>query len=78
LKAAIHRNGSGIKNEVLLYESIPMAVRSGVGLPPLACRDCGFESRRGHRSLSLVNVMCCTGRDLCDGPIPRPEESYRV
>jgi len=26
---------------------------------PLACRDCGFESRRGHGCLSLVNVVCC-------------------
>ena len=26
---------------------------------PLACWDCGFESRRGHGYLSLVNVVCC-------------------
>jgi hypothetical protein len=25
----------------------------------LACCDWGFESRRGHGSLSLVSVMCC-------------------
>jgi hypothetical protein len=29
----------------------------GVGLLPLACWDCGFESRRGHECLSLVSVM---------------------
>jgi hypothetical protein len=23
-------------------------------------------------------VFVLSGRDLCDGPIPRPEESYRV
>jgi hypothetical protein len=28
--------------------------------------------------LSLVIVVCCTGRLLCDGPIPRSEESCRV
>ena len=37
---------------------------------PFACWDCGFESRRGHRCLSLVNVVCrhvevsATGRSL--------------
>jgi hypothetical protein len=31
----------------------------GVGLRPLACWDCGFESRRGHGCLSLVSVVCC-------------------
>jgi hypothetical protein len=31
----------------------------GVGLRPLACWDCGFESRRGYWCLSLVSVVCC-------------------
>jgi hypothetical protein len=31
----------------------------GVDLRPLACWDCRFESRGGHRSLSLVSVVCC-------------------
>ena len=46
-------------------------------LGPIACWDCGFESRRGHGCLS---VECCvlSGRDVCDGPIPHPEESYRL
>lgn len=26
----------------------------------------------------LVNVVYCIGKDLCDRPIPRPQESYRV
>jgi hypothetical protein len=30
----------------------------GVGLRPLACWDCGFESRQGHGCLSHVNVCC--------------------
>jgi len=25
-----------------------------------------------------VNVVCCAGRGLCVGPIPRPEYFYRV
>jgi len=39
-------------------------------LRPLVCLDCGFESRRGHGCLSVVNVVCCqvevstTGRSL--------------
>jgi hypothetical protein len=46
-----------------------------VGLRPLASWDCGFgfESRRPHECLSLVNIVCChvevssTGRSLVQG-----------
>jgi hypothetical protein len=31
----------------------------GVGLRPLACWNCGFESHRVHGCLSLVSVVCC-------------------
>jgi hypothetical protein len=31
----------------------------GVGLRPVACWDCGFESRKRHGCLSLVSVVCC-------------------
>ena len=31
----------------------------GVGLRPLACRECGLESHRGHGCLSVVSVVCC-------------------
>jgi len=31
----------------------------GVGLRPLACWDCGPESRRGRECLSVVSVVCC-------------------
>ena len=30
-----------------------------VGLRPLTCWDCRFESRRGHGYLSVVSVVCC-------------------
>jgi hypothetical protein len=40
---------------------------------------CGFESNRGlgggHGCLSVVNVVCCAGRGLCDELITRPEEA---
>jgi hypothetical protein len=50
----------------------------GVGLRLLACWDCGFESRR--RTWMFVCCECCvlSDRGLCEGPITRPEESYRV
>jgi hypothetical protein len=32
---------------------------SDVGLRPLACWDCEFESPRGMDGLSLVSVVCC-------------------
>jgi len=47
----------------------------GVGLRPLACWDCGFESHRGHGCLSVVSVL--SGRGLCDELITRLE-SYRL
>jgi hypothetical protein len=31
----------------------------GVDLRPLACWDCGFDTRRGHGWLSVVSVVCC-------------------
>ena len=49
----------------------------GIVLQPLACWDCGFESRRGNGCLSPVHAVCCAGRGLCDGPIPRRGEFYR-
>jgi hypothetical protein len=50
---------------------------SGLGLRPSACWDRGFESHRGHGCLSCtVFVLSSTG--LCNGPIPRSEESYRL
>jgi hypothetical protein len=39
----------------------------------LASWNRGFESRREYEHLSLVNVVCCAGKGLCDGPITHPE-----
>jgi len=50
---------------------------SGVGLRPPASWDCEFEYRWGHGSVSC-EWCWLSGSGLCDGPIPRPEESYRV
>jgi hypothetical protein len=47
----------------------------GLGLLPLACWDCGFESCWGHRCSSLVFVVCCVGSGFCDGLITHSEES---
>ena len=49
-------------------EPIPVAARYKAAA--LACRDCGFESRKQHGRLSLLSAMCChaevsaTGRSL--------------
>ena len=51
--------------------SVPGAVRSKACVCGLSLvEDCGFESFRGHECLSVLSV--------CDGPITRPEESYRM
>ena len=52
-------------------------VVKGDSLQPIACRDCGFEYRQGHGCLSVV-IVVLLGRDICGGPIPRPEESCRL
>ena len=44
----------------------------GLGLRPLVGWDCGFESRRRHGCLSLVNVACCQVQVSATGrPLPR-------
>ena len=48
----------------------------GVGLRPLVCWDCGFESHRRHGCLLVVSVVFFSGRGLCDELITHPEESY--
>jgi hypothetical protein len=48
-----------------------------VSLRPLACWTAG-SNHAGGTDACLVNVVCCTATGLCDGPIPRPEKSYRV
>jgi len=39
----------------------------GVGLPPLACWDCGFELHRGQGCLSVVIAVCCQGGVFATG-----------
>ena len=50
----------------------------GEGLRPIACLDCGFESRRRHGCLVCCEWCMLSGRGLCDELIPRPEEFYRL
>ena len=38
-----------------------------MGLRPLDCWDCGFESRRGHGCLSVVSVVFCQVKDSASG-----------
>jgi len=49
---------------------------SVVGLWPLACWDCGFESRLGHGCFFSCKCCVSSGRGLCVGLITSPEESY--
>jgi hypothetical protein len=50
----------------------------GVCLQPLASWDCGFHSRQGHGCFVCCKCFVLSGRGPCDGPIPRPQEVYRV
>jgi len=58
-----------------MYLLLILYFEAAVWLRPLACWDCGFESRRELGCLSLVFVTYCASRGFFDGPILRPEES---
>jgi hypothetical protein len=47
------------------------------GLRPFAWWDYGLESRRGNE-MSVCCECCVLSGSLCERPITRPEESYRV
>ena len=54
---------------------IPLAARSKAWVcSHLVCWDCGFVSRRRNVCLSCE----LSSKGLCDGPITRPEVSYRM
>jgi len=71
-----HNNNSILTN--LLFCGPSGRAVQGVGLRPLACWDCWFESHRGHGCLVYCECCMLSGRCLCDGLITRPEESYRL
>jgi len=49
-----------ISRAVLYLTADPSGrVVCGVSQRPLACWDCGFETRRGHGCLSLESVVFC-------------------
>jgi hypothetical protein len=43
----------------LLLASRSVGAVYDIGLRPLACWDCGFESQRVHECSSVVSVVCC-------------------
>jgi hypothetical protein len=55
----------------------PVAVRLRQGVPPIACWDSGFDSRRSM-DVCLVWMSVPPDRCLYSGPITRAEESYRI
>jgi hypothetical protein len=58
------------------HRPIPIAARSkALGLRPLGCWYCGFESAGAWMFVSCEGCLL-SGRGLCDELITRPEESY--
>ena len=55
-----------------------MAVQSKVFVCGRSPARTASSNPAGVMLVCLVNVVCCTGIGLCDGPIPRPEKSYRA
>jgi hypothetical protein len=52
-------NVNGFNSLRIILDDPSDLIVLGVGLRPLACWDWGFESRRRHGCLPLVNVVCC-------------------
>jgi hypothetical protein len=76
-KGVISQHPRSLFSLFVTYHADPSGSAAyGVVLRPLACWDCGFESRRGMD----VCCECCVllGRGLCDGLITHPDGSYRV
>ena len=68
---------SYLPHHPILADSSGPAVKR-VGLHPLACWDCGFRiPPEAWRSVSSEHYAF-SDRGLCDGPIPRAEDSCRV
>jgi len=67
-------------NKIYLQEAV--TIRVSVGLTRRFANSLllGLRVRipPGNEFLSVVSVVCFQGRDHCDGPITRPEKSYRV
>jgi hypothetical protein len=67
---------------LLIHYAHPSPLR--VGLRPLACWDCGFESRRKPGCRSLVSVVCCqvevsaTGRPTERGAYECDRETWKM
>ena len=56
-----------------------MAARSKASVcGRLLAGTAGSNPTGGHGCLTVVSVVCCAGRSLCDGLITHPEESYRL
>jgi hypothetical protein len=60
--------------------SVPILVTARPNAWFAAARLLGLRVRIPPRAWMSVSCECCvlSGRGLCDGPITRPEESYRV
>jgi len=50
----------------------------GMGLWPLTCWDCGFESCQWHGCLFLVSTVCCAGTGTLRWVNPSSKESYQM
>jgi hypothetical protein len=58
--------------------SIPVAARSKAWVCGRALAGIVGSDPTGDMNVCLLWVFVLSGRGLCDGPIPRPEESYRL
>jgi hypothetical protein len=78
--AQVKINRISNSTKITKYFSLPSRWPSGLRRRSAEARllGLGFESCRGHGCLSSVNVVFCAGTALCDGPIPRVGESYRL
>jgi hypothetical protein len=59
-------------------EPIPLASRCKACVCGRSLAGIAGSNSAGGIDVCLLLVFVLSGRGLCDGPIPRPEESYRA
>jgi len=64
---------------IICVSPVPVAARSKAWVCGRSLSEIvGSNPTHGHGCLSVVSVVCCAGRDLCDELTTRPDKSYRL
>jgi hypothetical protein len=77
-KESLHTQHSWVCRRTYVNRPIPVAARSKAWVCGRALAGIVGSNPTGEAWFLSCTVFVLSGRGLCDGPIPRPEESYRL